>query len=362
MPGPRTADDGSRRATVLKSLLAILVVGGIFFGVLPRVADMGEVWAHVRDLTAGEIAVVVGVNAWNLVTYWFVTIAALPRLSLAQAGVVNLSSTAVANTVPAGGGVGVAVTTAMLRSWGYTTADVGRYVVVTGIWNNFVKLGMPIVALALLAAAGGATASLVGVAVLGVIGLVVAVVVLGLMLRSEALARRIGAFGGKVGTWVKKLVRKPPVEDAADRAARFRDDSTELLATRWHWLTLATIVGHVALFLVLLVTLRVVGVGADQLTWIEALAGFAFARLLTAVPLTPGAVGMIELGYVGAFVTLGAERSLAVAAVLVFRAFTWLLPIPMGGLTYVVWRRNTDWQEDADDEADDAEDAAVAMA
>ena len=42
---------------------------------------------------------------------------------------------------------------------------------------------------------------------------------------------------------------------------KFRDRTVLLLHARWHWITLATLVSHLSLFLVLLLALRFVGVG-----------------------------------------------------------------------------------------------------
>lgn len=355
------SSDPSRTTRILKAALAVAIVVGIFVGVLPKITDMREVWRHLRDIGALAWFALAAATLWNQVTYWWVTMAALPGLSFGQAATVNLSSTAVANTVPAGGGVGVGVSTAMLASWDFTPGEIGRYVLVTAVWNNFVKLGMPIVALGLLALTGGGNGRLALVSVIGVLVLAVAIVLLYLVLRSEELARRVGAAAGTVVSKIIGLAGKDPVQDWDEKAARFRADSIELLQRRWHVLTIATLVGHLSLFAVLYTTLRLVGVGADELSFAEALAGFAFARLVTAVPLTPGAVGMIELGYVGAFVAMGAGKSLVVAAVLAFRTLTYLLPVPLGGLTYLVWRHRSDWREDDDDRSDQSEDVEPAV-
>jgi len=336
--------DPARTTTILKALLAIGIVVGVFVGILPRIADMEEVWRHLHDIGVWAWLGLVAITVWNQGTYWWVTMAALPGLGFGQAATVNLSSTAVANTVPAGGGVGVGVSAAMLGSWGFSPGAVGRYVLVTGVWNNFVKLGMPIIALALLAFGGGVERRLVLASGIGIVVLLVAVVLLYLVLRSEELARRVGSALGAAVSRVRALVGKGPVGSWDDKAARFRTDSIDLVQERWHWLTLATVVGHVSLFVVLFVTMRLIGIDAESLTFAESLAGFAFARLVTAIPLTPGAVGMIELGYVGAFVTLGANENLVVAAVLAFRTLTYLLPIPLGAVTYLVWRQRSDWR------------------
>jgi uncharacterized membrane protein YbhN (UPF0104 family) len=48
------------------------------------------------------------------------------------------------------------------------------------------------------------------------------------------------------------------------------------------------------------------------------------------VRFTPGGAGVVEALLIGGLVA---------AAVLVFRALTWLLLAPLGGLTYIAWRR-----------------------
>ena len=89
----------------------------------------------------------------------------------------------------------------------------------------------------------------------------------------------------------------------------------------------------------LLLALRHVGVSEAEVSWIEALAAFALVRLLSAFPLTPGGLAVVELGLAAALVLAGGEEAPVVAAVLVFRVLTLLLPIPIGAVTWWLWRR-----------------------
>lgn len=77
----------------------------------------------------------------------------LPSIRLRQAAVVNVSSNAVANTLPAGGALAMGVSWAMLSSWGVGTAEYVLYTLVSGIWNVFTRLGLPVTALLVLATA-----------------------------------------------------------------------------------------------------------------------------------------------------------------------------------------------------------------
>ena len=102
--------------------------------------------------------------------------------------------------------------------------------------------------------------------------------------------------------------------------------------------------GHFSLYLVLLLALRNIGVSDGEVTWAEVLAVFAFTRLATAIPLTPGGLGVIELALTTGLVAAGGNEDQVVAAVLVYRFLTYVLPIPLGVLSYVFWRRNTSWR------------------
>src|SRR5205823_14805736 len=74
---------------------------------------------------------------------------------------------------------------------------------------------------------------------------------------------------------------------------------------------------------------------------------FAFARLLTAVPLTPGGLGIVELALISGLTAAGGAHAQVVAAVLVYRVLTYVIPIPFGLCTYVFWRHNTSWLNSA---------------
>jgi putative heme transporter len=71
---------------------------------------------------------------------------------------------------------------------------------------------------------------------------------------------------------------------------------------------------------VLLVALRDVGISNAVVNWVEVLAVFAFARLATAIPFTHDGGGLV-------------------AAVHIYRALIWLLPVPIGVGTYLRWWR-----------------------
>jgi uncharacterized protein (TIRG00374 family) len=233
------------------------------------------------------------------------------------------------------------MTYSMLGSWGYSRSRTTTAVLVSGVWNSFIKLGLPVLALALVVLQGGATGGRVIAALLGIAGLVAAVVVFALMLRSEEVARRFGLLAGRVATRLLRLIGRPAVTGWELATVKFRSRTIDLVERRWVAITVTSLVSHLSLYLVLLVTLRHVGVSDAEVSWAEVLAVFAFARLATAIPLTPGGAGFVEAVLIGGLVAAGGARPQVVAAVLVYRALTWLLPIPVGIGTYLWWRRRS---------------------
>ena len=93
------------------------------------------------------------------------------------------------------------------------------------------------------------------------------------------------------------------------------------------------------MFLVLLVALRAVGVPGADVSLAEAFAAWALIRIITTVPITPGGLGVVELGLTGALVSFGGHQAAVVAAVLLYRVLTYVPPIAIGGVCLLVWRR-----------------------
>ena len=95
-----------------------------------------------------------------------------------------------------------------------------------------------------------------------------------------------------------------------------------LIRRRWFFLTAATLAGHLTVFVVLLASVRAVGIPRVEVTIVEAFAAWTLARILGAIPITPGGVGFVELGLTGALVAFGASNAEAVAATLIYRFLT----------------------------------------
>jgi uncharacterized membrane protein YbhN (UPF0104 family) len=170
------------------------------------------------------------------------------------------------------------------------------------------------------------------------------VVVLALIMRSEGLAQRIGGMAQHLVTPVARWLRRPSAPHVADGVLDFRHRSIGLLRTRWWRLTLWMLAYNGGQFLLLLACVRAIGIGTEELGWVEVFAAFAFARLLETIPLTPSGVGFVEAGAVAALIGFGGTDAASTAAVFLFRGFTYLAEIPLGAVGWVVWATHRSWR------------------
>jgi putative heme transporter len=354
MDGERAQTDAPARADrpawqkvarrLLPPLFTVAIVVGVFWYFLPQFTSISAVWDSIRSMTWLQVLTLVLLALWNLTTYFIVNVTTMPGLTLPQAAVATEASTAVSNTVPGGGALGIGINYAMFSSWGFSKSRTTVSLLVSGVFNNFAKLGLPVLALALLALQGSPSGGRLAAGLFGLLALAGAIAVFALLLSSPEAAAKVGRVAGRVASVVVRIFRRPPVQGWDKATVKFRHRTIALLRARWLSITLATLISHLSLYLVLLVSLRFVGVPDAQVSWIEVLAAFAFARLLTALPFTPGGLGVIELALITSMSAAGGNRADVAAGVLVFRALTYVLPIPLGALAYVFWRRNKSWR------------------
>ena len=335
---PAPATPRSRIRLVIQAVLSLLLVVAISWYLLHGI-DRGQVWIEITAMTPLELVTLLVIAAWNLATYALVPVT--PGLGFWRTMMMLQAATAVANTVPtAGPAIGVGLTYSMLGSWGYSRSRSTTAMLVSVVWNSFVKLSLPVLALTLVALQGNVSPGRITTALVGIAALVAAISVFALLLRGQRLAERFGLLAGGVASRLLGLVGRPPVAGWELATAKFRNRTLELLQGGWVPITAATLVSHLSLYAVLLISLRHVGVSDAEVSWTHVLVVFAFARLATILPFTPGGIGVVELVLISWLTAAGGDREQVTAAVLVYRALTWALPILVGICCYVWWHQS----------------------
>ncbi len=167
---PAAAAGRFRRGRKIASTAASAVVVAAIFGfALPHVASYRSAWVSVQVMTWPHVLLVVIAAVASLAAGWLMISSILPSIRLREAAVVNLGSTAVANTLPAGGALAMGISWTMLSSWGVSAAEYVLYTLVSGIWNVFARLGLPVIAVLIVMTVSRPQAGLLAGAVAGLV-------------------------------------------------------------------------------------------------------------------------------------------------------------------------------------------------
>ena len=320
--------------------LAILVL--IFVGVFPQFANYSQAWAAIGAMDWWWWSAIVVAAVFNLISYVWPYQAVMPGLRFGDGFTETETTAAISNTVPLGGAVALGMTYRMFGSFGFSPVAISAAVVATGLWNQAVKLALPIVAVILLAVTGQSTGGVVGLALFGLLVMAVAAVVVWLVFRSERGAHAVGRVADRWWGRVLRVFRRHPASgaDRIERAVvKFRGRTIDVVQDHTGRLTVSVLASQLAVFVVLLISVRAVGIPAGQVSFAAVLLAFAIARLVGAVPITPGGLGTTDLALTSVLTAFGANSSAAFAADMVWRAATYFPPIFIGILTYLLWRR-----------------------
>src|SRR5450631_247955 len=341
-----------------RGVIRRLVSGFLSYGVV--ILALWYLFSHLHNtsqssdalalITWGQVVVVVVLGVVNLATNWPPIVIALPGLRVREAAVTNTASAALSNTVPEGGAVATGLNFAMLRSWGFALADITSEVVVTGTWSQMTKYILLAISLTVVTIQGTAPPGTGWVALGLVVLVVIAVVILGLILRSQRFAVKVGAWSDRVLRWLAHLVRRTKVPDLATEVPHFRALMVGLLSWCWKRLSAFMLLSQLTAAFVLGVCCRLQGLDESTISWAMILTAFGAATFAALLIPTPGGLGVVEIVLVS---VLGyglpqSDQPGVIAAVLLYRLATFLVPIPIGLVTYLYWRKSTAWRRPVD--------------
>ena len=349
----------SRRAILTRVglLLGIMVV--VFVVILPRIVDYGTVAAALSTLTATQLAGLVVTTGLAYVANAAPSRILIPGLSWPHAVGADLAGRAVVSTIP--GPTDIATKFVLYRQWAIPADTATAGIVFNAFFETLSDLILPLIAtIGVLVAGHAPRPAVVALSVIGVLVLVLALLLLVVIVRSESLAGRLGRALDSIAARLWRLVRRPPPEGIVEGVMHVRVRSHEILSRRGALGFGAAVLARLAWFLVLQVSLWSVGVTSEVLPPSAVLTAMAAVALLALIPITPGAVGVSEVAYVGLLSAVAGDAMIGpiTAAIVIFRAAQWFVPIPLGWILLVVMR-GRHWRELGDDGAAPAEATAA---
>lgn len=321
----------AQRGIVLKGVLSAALALGLLAIGLPRLA--GAPWAEVGSamsrVSPPQLLALGALWVLGLSVHTISLSAALPGLTHRRSLLLNLTGSFVSNLVPLGGAAGTVANYSMVRSWGFGRVEFARWALVTNLWDNAVKLALPTLAIGWLARTAVHDDGLAAVAAWSAAVLVALAAGAACLFASDRVAARAGAV---VAGGARIFGRSGA--DLPARAVALRRDTSGLVASTWGRLTMGKIAYAVLQAALCWASLRVVGVFVDPAV---VFAAFAVERMLSLAVLTPGATGFVEVGMTGTLVALGVPAGPAAAGVLLYRGYTFLMEIPVGGAGMLWW-------------------------
>jgi len=271
----------------------------------------------------------------GLFVHSFLLTAAAPGLTRSRAVTVHVTGSAVASVMPFGGAAGLEVHRRMLRSWGVGGRAFAGYALLITTWGIGCKLLLPLVAAITLGAAGETvTTPLRAAGLASGLGFLVLVAAGAALLASERWAIRLGGVVDGLARRLARSTSRSHQTRAATAVVGIRHDCSRLVANGWARMTTG-IAGYAALQCLLLgVCLHLAGAGN---TVPEVVTGFAVERMVTILPITPGGVGVGDLGLVTVLLAFGGNPAGVAAAALLYRTFVFTVEVPVGACLLGLW-------------------------
>lgn len=332
---PPNPSKPARWKQVVAGLITLVVLIVVFFGIFPKFANYSEAWSSIQEMSTASLILFGIATVANIIIYVFPYQAALPGFPFGRAFIVRQTSFMISNAVPAGGAFGLGVQYAMLNSYGVGPAVATSAIGVTSVWNLMVTLALPALGLIALVITGNATGTAFTAALLSLVALVIMVVGLGLILRSEGWARRLGGWGDAVMLRVRP---KAAGDSMTEGVLRFREQTVDVVHDRWILLTVTNFAQQLAQFGVLAVAVYGLGGKSTGINLLELFAAFSLARLAGFIPITPGGLGTVDAALVGLMSSFGMDKDTALAANLLWRAATFIPQVVIGIVTFLIWR------------------------
>lgn len=333
-----TSEPGGRRGRLRHRILirlAWLATALVaLYLLMPALAEVFAESGRLGDIQLLWFGIVALFVSLSFVSLWWMTKIAMPTASLFGISTSQLASNAFSRVVPGGAAAGAALQYRMLTVGGMPPTAVGAGLTTVSLLTTVTVFILPILTMPAIIGGTPVPASLMAGAWLGVAAAVLMMALGAFLLFTDklltSLARMIQWFLGRF----RRV--DAPGEDMSKRLLAERDSIKATLGDAWLRAGLATVGKWGFDYFALLAALAAVGAEASPSVLLLAYVSAAF---LAMIPITPGGLGFVEAGLTGTLVLAGVSAGDAALAVLLYRLFSYWMPIPAGGVAYLLHRR-----------------------
>lgn len=336
-PPKRSSQDTKRSLIAVGVAIAIVIF--IFGFVLPQVIDYETVIEVLKSLEPQDYLIMIAAGLFLYVPEGALYASLMPGMGLRRGMSAWVGSTAVSTTIP---GADLVVRYGMYRSWGYTVERTMLGIVLSGLFDNIVKFALPSIAvLAFLLLGVGDLGDFVWIAIIALAVLIVMTVVIVGLVRSESFTQWLAVKAQTLANWGLGKIKRDPVDGLTHKVVGFRDLAIDIVRDRGAKALFFSTAGKLWAFVMLTLALRIVGLNSEILSLGQIFIVWVIVLMITAIPITPGGVGIAAVAYIFFFTqAIGSEYSDVIAAgIVLFRLAQWFMPIPIGWVSVGLWRR-----------------------
>jgi uncharacterized membrane protein YbhN (UPF0104 family) len=329
------SDEKPMGKKILRILVIVAILVVVFGWLLPQIIDYQLVWDALTGLTLEQLLVLSVLGLLRVPTEAMIYRAMLPGLRLLAGSEAYLSSNVGANFMPPP--ASSIIQYAYFRAEKFDSKSSMTAAVGTFVFPQAGRIVLPIAALVVLLLTGQVDDEALIITAISVALVVAVCVLIWLIGRSEASARWLGAKLGQFVSWVMTKFHKDAVGDLGDQVVDFRDNAYAVVAKRWPMGSIGTAFNLGLTYLILVVSLRAVGLESSELGLAIIFACFAVAFFAgVVIPITGSGLGVVDVVMVSALsasTTGSVDTNIIVAAVVLWRLFYGMLALIPGALT-----------------------------
>src|SRR5688572_28552532 len=310
--------------------LVVTAIG--LYVVTPALVSLLGAWPELRTIRPAWFVLLFLLEAGSFVAVWGLVRITLPDTSWFVAGTSQLAGNAASRVLPGGGATGGVVQATMLVRAGLPGPPVARSLGSIGLLTTAVLLALPVFTIpAVIIRPPPARQLQLGLVVSLVVG--VAIVLLGLaLLHWDGFVHALGRIAGRAAHLVRRRI---PVAEVERGVVEQRDHVAAAFRGRWTRSLSLAAANRMLDYSALVAALYAVGA---QVRPSMVLLAYVISMALALVPITPGGLGFVEAGLTTVLVLAGASTDEAILATLIYRLFSFWLPVPIGALAWAGFR------------------------
>ena len=318
---------------VIFRCLLLLATAVSLYLLFPSLVALFTQWHSLGELDPWWILLALVFEATSVISLWEMQRIALRTPSWFAVGTAQLAGNAAGNVIPGGAATSGAFAYRMLVRSGVRGDDVAGGLAAVSIANTATILAFPVLALPAILGGLKAPRGLLTTAYIGAGAFALAIFAgLAAFLWDAPLL----TVGRAVDAVLRLFPSKRDAHGAGERLLAQRDGLRAAFGARWPFALCADIAKPGFDYLGLLCCLAAVGARPNPSLVVLA---YSAAMLLALIPFTPGGLGFVEAGLTGLLTLAGTTAHQAVVATLAYRLIVFWLPLPLGGVAYLLNRR-----------------------